>query len=709
MPISTVTGEIILEDVIKKILDEGLPLDFSLIEERYNQIVQGVDLSLPQFNLDNAKVTPLEISSASKWNTTNNQLSQDLHVVYRDLFEITNRSIDVFDRWRTETVILESKLKSLDIRISDLLRNLTQSDVKYISDDFVDTSSIDLLSTTASIDLHGETVGMSLSNNLPTKINLNAMSPKDCQFSILTRSNLLSSSIATHGELLNAFDDTNSFWQTRVSVTNPTQPITGELKMKFSETFISKISINLHATNSNTGIQITPFLSEDGVNYTQVDTSNLTVNTKDKASWVFPRTQVSYIKLLMTKQGYDYIDKGLYIYEFGAEDISLYDESYGTTEQVLISSLLSVPDLDNNPLEFSDVQLQVCERVPEDTSIQYYVAALATPSSDIHWVAIDHIAKLNSTHPKVIHFGNQLAIEVDDIFVSYNPVASLTWQVNPNVDFTLKDYTSIDAGVTTSITSDDVRYYLINSEDRILDTQILGDIIDTSYVVFRNVGKQNTSTSDYIDEVRHIRAGWKFEEPYYITTVEVSNTNGQQISFGDKALILDDLSVKGKIIIPYGTHTIKIHKNNWVNVPGGLTSLALLKVADPLFPFNHKHLIEGYGLIDSANPYVGVELFAEVEMKRISISDFITSVKPDDYTKYTIDIDNGAVVDGTPSTIFMVKSDKNKSDFLDERFTIRFKLNKQLYKYLKFKAVLFTDNPLVSPNLDGYKLRISKS
>ncbi len=713
MAISETYSELILEDVIREILDSGEALSVTEIQARYDARVADLDLSEPQFSPDDTKVEPLEYSSATKWNLATTKISQDLRVAYSELFKLTDGSTTNLDRWRTETAILESELKKLEARITDLTRNLRTAGTKYITDDFIDTSLIDLTETTAYVNLKDQTVLMELTDSNPTKISLNYIQPKDIQFLVLSKSALQATVTAPGTALINAFDDRSTFWQTRVITSAATKAVSCELKIKISSTAISltKISIKLHSANANSSVQVTPLLSVDGINFLQVPADNITLSLTDKGNWTFLATDVTHIKFIMTKTGYDSVDNGSYVYEFGAEDISFYTESFSDDSKILVSQVMSVLDIDKQPVEFNAIELSACERLPVDTGINYFVAALPASDSTPTWNAIDHMDKIKGLHPKIIKFGDINNVTLTDIKVSYDPAGDPLF-INPANDFTqvaVSGDTATESDATSGVTP---RYHIVNSNDRILDHQLSLDnynsLIPGSLEIFRNVGLQNTSLADYIDEVREVRQGWRYEDPYYITTIDVISSNGFTANFGDKAIILDNAEVKGKLTIPLGIHVVKIHKNSWINIPGELTTMADVMSNDPLFPFNHKHLIEGYGLDDTANPYSGVVTFAEIYMKQVSVADFISNVSKDDYTRFATDLDNGSTDVADASLVFMVKSDESQSDFLDELFEIRFDLKNQLYKYVKFKAELFTTDTSVSPNLDGYKLKLSR-
>jgi hypothetical protein len=222
-----------------------------------------------------------------------------------------------------------------------------------------------------------------------------------------------------------------------------------------------------------------------------------------------------------------------------------------------------------------------------------------------------------------------------------------------------------------------------------------------SVEIFRNVGTPNTTV-----KVNGVQAGWRFENPYYISIVEISNPNGLAANFGDKEIIVDSSIYSGNSIIPAGLHEIKIHKDNWFPV-GIFTTLDTLKSADKFFPFNQKLLIEGYPISDILNPYNGVSLYAGYYMKEVAITDFLFNISPDDYSKFAIDYDAANPVAGKDSNmVFVVKSNENSSDFLDEKFTIRFDVIDQLYKYFWLKAELSSLSAGETPILEEYSLRL---
>lgn len=105
-------------------------------------------------------------------------------------------------------------------------------------------------------------------------------------------------------------------------------------------------------------------------------------------------------------------------------------------------------------------------------------------------------------------------------------------------------------------------------------------------------------------------------------------------------------------------------------------------------------------------------------MTQISIFDILHNVKYNDYSKYAIDLDSedaSRLIDGTaantehqtPNKVFVLKIDENNADFINEQFIIKFQSINTLYKYVKLKAVLTTEDTNITPMFDSYIIKLS--
>jgi hypothetical protein len=320
--------------------------------------------------------------------------------------------------------------------------------------------------------------------------------------------------------------------------------------------------------------------------------------------------------------------------------------------------------------------------------------------------------------------------------------------MNPASAFTLlyRDSTTGDILTESRTSTSEVRYSFTNSNERILNYQILekydGDggigleLNPNSIVLFRNIGKKGITPLDTNYLVRGVQRGWSFKDPYYSCVIEIENPNGLTIDVGPKPMIVDGIAYSNTIdntiltgrktlaggsLSDSGIHTIQVHKDNWKEVTPDLDTLVSttdpafgLKGADLLYPYNHKLLIEGYAYGTSypdtdLKMYTGVDLFAETVVQRVNIFDLSSNISSDRWDVYALSKDAPSSHDGytnEPTTVIVIKVDENNPDFQNERFVLRFTLVNELRKYLRLRADFSTEDASVSPALHSYKIKL---
>jgi len=731
MPIRNTYAEYLVEQIIREILAEGENPSSTEIEDRFDEFEETNDISKALFIAKNYLVAENTSSSSSLYNTTNSDVLRDLQVLYRHLFKVSDQSIKNFNRWRDESRLLETRLNNLEEKITSLLllSEDTAGYFNFIQDNFVDTSKTDLTNSTAYVNIDKGIVQIGTSSIGATRVNLENLEDKDVEFYVLSKNNWKSKVEAEGSRPKYAVSDATNYYQERVYMNQPS-PVTAELKILFGkEHEISRIDIDLHMSNTNSSVQITPMYSTDNYNWLQLPTDSFTRNLVDKSTFQFTPVTAKYVKFIMTKTGYDALQHNEYLYEFGMDEISFYNEGFTENTDVnFISQSLSVLDIDGQSDEFSKIALEICENIPAGTSISYFVTASTEstiPISTAIFTPIDPENRDNPTKPTVLDFGDLDTITIENIAPSYNSSygsAPATEKfMNPDKSLTMVQSISGAAAVTASGLASEVRYSFYNNNDRILDHQMNPNnitIAQNTLELWRNVNTQGSTV-----KVRDYSNGWGFEDPYYKTTVYVDNPTGMDIDFGAKAAIIDEVGQPGKANIARGRHKVFIHKDNWKVIDtSGVANLDDLKTEDGLYPYNHRYLVEGFSY-PSAYPeddeeiYKGFDIVAEHFMKEVSVFDMIHNVPIDDYSKFAIDTDardTGRTTDGVadtdeqgPMNVFLVKVNENNSDFMNEKYTMKFKSANTLYKYLRFKAVLQTTDPNITPELDSYRIKIS--
>jgi hypothetical protein len=745
MSIASTYSQYLLELYIKEQLENGYIPTAEDIEAQilaYNEM----DLSSPQFIASGFHRSAGDESSASLYQSFHDTVMQDLRVLLVNLDNTTAEALRTYERWDNQIQGIEQALYDLENRTGDLVLLARDSEgyINFVAETFKDFLYVDQENTTCLV-----SPNIRMATLLPNSRIYHALETTleadDVSFSVTARDVNVSQqrssaagiadqiNVNNSSHLLNAFKDVNTWWLTSVK-TNTPKSVTGTMLIDFGENkTISRISILLHSSVLNTSMYITPLYSVDGYNFTQLPSDSPSKSVVDRGVFNFEAIDARYIKFLMTKNQYDEIDANLYTYEFGAKLIQFFNDSYTLTgndaPQQLISNALSVIDTDGSIIQFSKLSLDACEAIDDDTVINYFVTVSNTANfgidSSTPWYAIDPISREIKENPSVLDVGNLDLIELGETYDA--TISYVTNSGVPTSDFRLVAYDSSSSTFTDTVTSPtDDHYMLINDVDRILNYQLKVPpnpssvesddsyflIDETSLQIFRNVGEQALD-STRSNLVRNIQRGWRFANPFYYCVVEVEEAEGLTINVGPRSMWLNDEEVTGNnVVIPYGISEIRIHKDNWYTPTTGANDLATLVSYDPLYPYNHKMLIEGYSYGTSfpttEKIYTGVDLFAENEMSKVDVNDFIYNVVATDYTRYATDYDiPSSYTGGTyPSMVFLVKIDEENSDWLNEKFIIRFRAVDQKYKYLRLKAELKTENTSKTPSLMGYKIKL---
>ncbi len=746
MAIKDTYKDILTEEILKAQLESNEIADADDIDDEVESLSETYDLSIPQFLAKDFHIEEKETASASKFNGTFTSIRQDMRVLYKETVGLTSRAINSYERWKLEAESLEKRLTDLEDHIDDLLllSQDTEGYHSFIIDNFTDSTLLDLNLTTASFDLKNQLVTLTPPVSEPTRVFIDPQKAEaTALFKNRTTTGFISKTDSVNSKLSDVFSQTSNTWWTKIDM-SLVKTVVCELTVDLADEPISlsKIVIYLHESSQSSPMTIVPLYSLDNYTFTQLPTPTYTQDVKSKAIFTFSTIQAKHIKFLLTKKGPDPTSGTNFSYQFGFKEISFYNDTYQVDEtEQFISKPLSILDNNSQPVKFSKITLETCERLEEGTDIRYFIAPFndvaGTVTSSTSWFPISPVNRSEHLYPQVLSLGEktEITIGVDETLgISYDSTNTDSEFINPAPSFNLLSV-DIDGNVLSdTVTTPDLpRYSFINSNERILSYQIKDksysgsgtggkiELNESTILLFRNVGEKGLEDID-TDQVRDIQRGWGFTEPYYTTTIQILNPNGITMDVGNEVIVIDeneytnkiDKSVlSGKTETTDGIHTIKVHKNNWGHVTPGLESLSALKEADILYPFNHKLLIEGYDYGEDypsieEDIYQGVDLFAEFLMRSTSIMDLIKNIPEDNYQFYALDRD----APGTHSSnnlgtrVFVIKIDNENPDFINEKFVLKFNLLGQRYKYFRLRADFSTTDARVTPALDAYKLKL---
>jgi len=718
-----------MEQIIRDTLISDIVPTLSNILDQFDAYETAHPLSQPVFIANNYKVSAGDISSAATYNELLTTVHQDLRALYKQLIKTSVQTCDNMSRWRNEATLLESRLKKLEGRITNLLL-LTEDTAGYFNfvyDTFSDTSKTDLTNTTATVDIKKGSVIISPASTTASRIDLadNIDPTKDIEFTLLTRSSVASTVSTQRSSLKNAVSGLDDYWQEKVYTTSPIT-VSAEFKVKLSTSpiQINRIDVDLNDSSSSSPTQITPMYSTDNYNFYQIPSTTTTASVTDQVSFKFTPVSASVVKLIMTKTRYDQVVNNQYLYEFGLDNFSVFNETYKTSTSVgsagyiFYSKPLSITTKTGTE-DFSKVSLEVCENIPASTSIDYAIAVSNTSTVPIStsFISLDPVSRSSTTLPTVLDFSEINVVSVSGVKVSYDKTEGDHKFINPDKDFTILQSASGTSATEATAVASAQRYVFLNSNDRILDHCVASGIqIATGTLeIWRNLHTLGSS-----DKVREVSNGWGFSDPYYSTTVYVGNANGVTIDFGSKTLIVNGIAKSGSITFAQGNYKLSVHKSNWKEVDlTDVADLSDLKTADTLYPYNHRYLIEGLAYPANWSStderiYRGFDIVAEYLMKEVSVLDFTNNVAATDFAKYAIDKDladtacviNGSTTSKPPMDVFLVKVDEGKADFDNEQYLLKFKTSNILYRYLRLRATLKTTDTSLTPRLDSYRIKL---
>jgi len=734
MSIESTCRELLLTDFIKHKLQSGNLVTYNDINIDFANEIRDLDLSKSQFDAQKWLVTPYSESSASQFNATFTEMQRDMKVLYTEMLNMSANAHATFERWTLEASFLEKRLIDLEDRIENLLL-LTKGTEGYhsvIGDNFTDFFNVDKDNTTALVDIKEGEVRLKTDGETYSRIFTNDIPEQNISFRVYQTSDYIGQVTMARSKLKNLFDQTDLYWWIDV-LTKTTNPVTGELVIKFDEVIsLSKISLDFQGSSSAGPVRVTPLYSLDNASYSNVPGSVQEQYTKSSASFSFPEIEVKWIKFILTKEAPDSISRSTqYHFEFGFKEITFFAQSFATTDlssdaQVMISEPRYETDQNGDAIKFEKLTLETCEQIDEGTSLDYFVATSDNPSVPLAsavWIPVTPINRSTSEAPPSVVVASPSIVETL-AGISYDPNGT-PGNINPAQDFNILSRDASNNIVSTIYSQSDSRYSFANQVDRLLDTQVrlkdfgteLGiEINPFSVEIFRNVGEASLDPNSESSLVRGQLRGWTFEDPWYKTIIQVLNPNGLKIDrFRGQSIIIDGSFgngiISGRTSTNSGIHSVAIHKSQWSHIKPKAQTLDELKARDAFYPHNSRAIIEGYdygpNFPEEQKPYFGVDIFAEMRMKQLSVFEFTESLESSLlYFARTKDLPGTRTGDPDPTEAYTVKVDESSSDFMNEKFLIRFNQLNQMHSYLRFKAELMTHDTDRTPVLKAYKIKL---
>jgi hypothetical protein len=386
--IITVTNKI-LEEAFK----EGIILTVDQLTAKVNQIFADAS-ALGQPTIKYRPAPYRGNSNPEDWNLTVDEVDTDLRVLYEENLEQMQRILTDFDYFEVEKRKLERQTAMLEDRIEELLLLNSNIDgyLYSVYDQFRTLEQIDTANTTAWVDLPLRFISLPHAKTGNVKVDL---SGKEIIGELLTTNGVTTSEIEPVENILD--DNINSSWIQKI-VSDRQVEVKYQVSIKLDGNTVNRVVLNPHVP-SKTRFQI--LYTEDDLNWKVMgDQTGQEIMAFDFSSAWFKGIKIVIYKSSYDEKETDANGNQRYVYYVGITNLSLLKIGYEDYAE-LYSTPLEVKDRQGNPVKIDKVSLQVTEHIPQDCSLNYYVA-LQKEDQFLEWQPITPIGRDASEFPKVI-------------------------------------------------------------------------------------------------------------------------------------------------------------------------------------------------------------------------------------------------------------------------------------------------------------------
>lgn len=436
------------------------------------------------------------------------------------------------------------------------------------------------------------------------------------------------------------------------------------------EAYVGELRLVNGAVSTNDQTLISCFYSIDGATWIASDSLEEALVKNYTCSLGVDK--VKKIQLVLTKKGSDSFtaNRNAYAYIFSLDSLKIYADVYEQGQRdIIVCGPYEVLDTFGNPVYFTQANISACVVEPESTSASFFLS-----KDNQNWISVDWRNNLNT----FVLFGDSTATQSSSFIDEESAAGSL-----------IDD----DSGKTNYQT------------EALINTFISSDYVDM--VPFNSIViKRNIVSNSSPNKVLGTAPGWRYDKRLrrYTTTVYISNPEGKYINFGNTVVFVNDIKATGNVFFPPGYSTVSTASTNWIEIEAGLTDSTQIAIVDPLYPYNHKYLIEGYGYAAShtgEKVYLGVDSYFAKKLQYVTSEEFAYIQKQD---FEFLDVFTVEDIDG--NWYIKVKVDKTDSTWIQELFELDWIVQSGDSNLLYVKAVLNTNKKGKTPRIDSFKVRV---
>jgi hypothetical protein len=691
--LSSFYRDFIKEKILKDYLKIGIIPSTNQIDEALNKIIiESNEFNSPLLGTTDFYVENGELSSAKKTNKIYELIESDLTVSVSALLDQENKISNLYDTYFNKLTGLQKRINLIKEQVDNVLFESKNTDTHeaLFYEKFSSLDMVDQLLTSCSVDTNVREVTLKATTQNPIDLSGSVST-----ITIVPENNPKITSSNDIGEMIvnNIVNNSNKVWMHQISATEPLSSVYLDLILRVPSvtTEINKIVLEPFSVDIKTQINIEISISKDGLNWTYPD-GEYKKRFEKVTSFSFSGVTNEYWRIRFTKFGSDGFFSNSYVYNYGLKSLNFLGKVYDKVSRLDLGYFYSKPLIFNKDIKIANVK--VCENLPSQSLITYFIAPIyssllpsitsgSISAKDLYYYPLDLVDKDSAT--------------LDFLNTSANPVIS-------------------GIAINDALSYKDKGIY-----DYCLDLILPLDYVKEETTVLRDSLNQNNYNLIGIEKLFSDQPiGWKFDGNYYYTYQLIEDHNGLEIDLGSTQMYINNVKVQGRVIIPKGLNFIVTHRDNWKSLDLSTLPLESDQSVDPLYPFNHKYLIEGlsdelYGvdlnqiidgeklidIIDNNKVYPrSSKKCWSIKMKELSFDKFVSKEKNElDVFAYKID--------NTNQERIVVKSDSDNGLINNETFSIITKLHSaEKIKGLIFKAVMETENNKVSPTLTEYLVKV---
>jgi hypothetical protein len=553
--------------------------------------------------------------------------AREIRSVFGGSSILKDRAKKLYDRAENQAALVNKQAMDMALEACALAQSRVEGYNLFAWDCMVDLTKTDQMVTSVTIDPRMQATRLKTQPN-ERRLDLSQLKDKNFEV-IIIKGDVAGQSLAPGSRLQNAVDDSDSYWLHRVhSSVDGAKSIALQVDLG-KETVISKIVFSPFGANTDAGIQVRVLGSLNSINWRELMPLSQQTAPRVQVDGVAVNARYLRIEMTRTVASYRTQDAAGLIYEFGMNDLRVYESLYYPTGQ-FISKPIEFRDVLGNLQLINKIKFNFYDERPQGTEIIYYLVVDPTSTEGLIRILPNTPVELNTVLSKKEDQG-----KVRSRFDTNHALVGLK----------LED----------GFLPETVRFF------------------------------RNTFQAGVL--INGVQTGWKYKDSYFSCIIELLAE--KEINLGVSFAYIDGRKTNGIQTLAPGFHTFRTHETNW--------RAAVSETDDPLFPYNHKLIIEG---IRGSKIYPGVDFMAAEELSLISAFDLVENI-PSTSSEYFGIKGSYPIVKIPPPPVFF----NTVEGWRLEQYAIRYKYTSDSLPpitSIRLVARMSTTNLRLSPVFRGY-------